>query len=90
MSLGDALDSAGTGWPDPVLVDDLRTYSTLPGFNQQLGSIAQEMLNESMEKIQRGASILGVVSVLLLIMTVILMAMGIFSMQQHVTRGLGI
>lgn len=90
MSLGDALDSAGTGWPDPVLVDDLRTYSALPGFNQQLGSIAQEMLNESMEKIQRGASVLGVGSILFLVMTIILMTLGIFSMQQHVTQGLGL
>lgn len=90
MSLGDALDSAGTGWPDPVLVDDLRTYSTLPGFNQQLGSIAGEMLNESMEKIKRGASILGVASILFFIMIVIFMTLGVFSIQQQTTQGLGL
>ena len=90
MSLGDALDSSGTGWPDPVLVDDLRTYSTLPGFNQQLGPIAAEMLNESMEKIQRGASILGVASILFFIMVVILMTLGVFSIQQQTSQGLGL
>ena len=90
MSLGDALDSSGTGWPDPVLVDDLRTYSTLPGFNQQLGSIAAEMLNESMEKIQIGASILGVASILFFIMVVILMTLGVFSIQQQTSQGLGL
>ena len=90
MSLGDALDSSGTGWPDPVLVDDLRTYSTLPGFNQQLGSIAAEMLNESTEKIQIGASILGVASILFFIMVVILMTLGVFSIQQQTSQGLGL
>lgn len=89
LNLGDSLCFTGTRWPDAALADDLRTYAALPGFNQQLGGIADEMLADSMERIQRGASVLGVVSILFLVMTIVLLVAGIFSIQQQLTQGLG-
>ena len=90
LSLGDALCSTPARWPDPILADDLRTYAALPGFNEQLGQIAEEMMAESMERIQRGASLLGVFSLLCIILTIIFLVLGVFSMQQHVTEGIGL
>lgn len=90
FSLGEALCKTATRWPDRILADDLRTYAALPGFNQQLGSIAEEMLEDSVEKIQAGASVMGVVSILLLSLTIILMVLGLLSINQHVTQGLGL
>ena len=89
LNLGEALCAAGRHWPDASLADDLRTYAALPGFNQQLGSIADDMLMESMERIQRGASVLGVLSILFLVGTIVLLVSGIFSIQQQLTQGLG-
>ena len=90
LSLGDALCSTPARWPAPILADDLRTYAALPGFNEQLGKIAEEMMEESMERIQRGASLLGVFSILLIILTIIFLVLGVFSIQQHVTQGIGL
>lgn len=90
FSLGEALCKTATRWPDRILADDLRTYAALPGFNQQLGSIAEEMLEDSVEKIQAGASVMGVMSILLLSLTIIIMVLGLLSINQQVTQGLGL
>ncbi len=90
LSLGDALCSTPARWPDFALADDLRTYAALPGFNEQLSKIAEEMMDESMERIQRGANLLGVFSILLIILTIIFLVLGVFSIQQHVTQGIGL
>lgn len=90
LSLGDALWATPSKWPDRVLADDLRTYAALPGFTEQLAQIAEDMMTECMERIQRAAGILGTAAILLLVLTVIFLVFGVFSIQQHVTQGIGI
>ena len=89
LNLGDALWATNMRWPDPAIVDDLRTYAALPGFNSQLSEIADEMMIEAMAKIQRGASILGIISIVFLVVSMVMLVSGIFSIQQQITHGIG-
>ena len=87
-NLGEALFETPTRWPDASLADDLRTYASLPGFNSQLGAFAEEILNESMERIQRGAGMLGSACLILLIAVIGIILTGVLSIQQQLTQGL--
>ena len=87
-NLGEALFETPTRWPDASLADDLRTYASLPGFNSQLGVFAEEILNESMERIQRGAGMLGSACLILLIAVIGIILTGVLSVQQQLTQGL--
>lgn len=58
-SLGVALDDSGYQFPARMIVEDLRVYSKLPGFDEQLHLIAEEWLEEGMETIQVQAKIIN-------------------------------
>ena len=89
-NLGDALVRTGLHWPTAELVDELQAYSNLPGFSEQIRSIANDWLEEGIEMIVRAARGLNVVCILAVGGLVILMVIGITSIQQQIAIGLGV
>lgn len=89
-NLGDALVRTGLHWPTAELVDELQAYSNLPGFSEQIRSIANDWLEEGIEMIVRAARGLNVVCILAVGGLVILMVIGITSIQQQIATGLGV
>lgn len=82
--LGDALDAAGMGFPDPVLVDDLVVYSRLPGFENNLYRIGQEWLDEGLREVKRNAGILNAVSMLLMGCVAAWFALSVVNVQMQI------
>ena len=89
-NLGDALANTGMHWPSSQLVDELQAYSNLPGFGEQLRSIANDWLEEGISMIVRAARGLNVICILTVGGLVILMVMGVSSIQQQIATGLGV
>ena len=89
LNLGEALYQTPSRWPDATLADDFRTYSALPNFNELLGGISEEVMDESMEKIEQGASILGVLALFFLVIVIGLLVAGIFGIQDQITKSIG-
>ena len=89
-SLGDALEKTGLRWPSSQLVEELQAYSNLPGFSEQLRSIANDWLEEGIGMIVRAARGLNVICILITGGLVILMVMGVSSIQQQIAHGLGV
>lgn len=88
-NLGEALYGTKTRWPDANLADDFRTYAALPNFNDLLGDISEGVMEDTMEKVDRGASVLGVIALLMLIIVIALLVTGIFGIQDQITRSIG-
>ena len=88
-NLGEALYGTKTRWPDAGLADDFRTYAALPNFNELLGGIAERVMDESMEKIERGTGILGVLALFMLVIVIALLVAGIFGIQDQITKSIG-
>ncbi|WP_319764083.1 type II secretion system F family protein [Maridesulfovibrio sp.] len=57
--LGQALDDSGYQFPTTEIIEDLRIYSRLPNFDSQLHLIAEEMLDEGIEKVEKQAIIIS-------------------------------
>lgn len=88
-TLGEALHSTKSKWPDPEMVDDLRTYSTLPGFASLLGGMAEELTLSTVDRVRRGARVFGALSLCGIVVLLILLVMGIFGIQDQITREVG-
>jgi type II secretory pathway component PulF len=59
QSLGPALDSTKTNFPDPEIIDDLLVYSELENFDEALFKIGREWVDEGLEKMDREAEVLS-------------------------------
>ena len=88
-NLGDALEATKLHWPDRMLVDELQAYANLPGFSQQIRSIATDWLDEGIGKIIQASRILNVLCVSLLGLLIILVAMSVGSIQGNIIHGMG-
>ncbi|MCT4533762.1 type II secretion system F family protein [Halodesulfovibrio sp.] len=51
-TIGEALDDSGFQFPDEELVEDLLIYAALPGFDARLYSIAEQWLEQGIERIE--------------------------------------
>lgn len=89
-SLGDTLEKTGLRWPSAQLVEELQAYSSLPGFGEELRSIANDWLEEGIGMIVRAARSLNVICILAVGGLVILMVTGLSSIQQQIASGLGV
>lgn len=88
-SLGDALCLAKSRWPDRHVSDDMRTYSSLPGFEQMLPAIAGELLEETVERVQQLARTLGGIAILAIVGLMLLLVVGLFGIQDQITSSVG-
>ncbi|MDO5538205.1 MAG: type II secretion system F family protein [Desulfovibrionaceae bacterium] len=88
-TLGEALCLAPDRWPDRHMADDLRVYSALPGFNALLSGIAEELVQEGVERVQRQAGRLGAFALVLVVAVLCLLVTGLFGIQEQITTAVG-
>jgi type II secretory pathway component PulF len=87
INFGDALHACGMNFPDRVLIDDLRIYAPLPGFQEKLAELAQKWLTEGIGLIQRGARGINVGFMLFLMMSILGLGLAAMSLQSQLVRG---
>lgn len=84
---GEALALTKMDFPDAELVDDIKTYSSLPNFEETLYQIAEEWLVEGVEKIEENAKIFSTISLCLITSVVIGIIMAFQNIQQTMIQG---
>lgn len=89
LNLGEALHQTHMNWPDTTFIDDLRTYATLPSFNDMLGSIADDMIEETMERVDKGSKVINTLCILLIVGGIVLLLIGLGSIQTQITQNFG-
>lgn len=82
-NLGEAMHEAGTHFPDAELIDDMRVYARLPGFQERLYEMASDWMTDGVELIQRNAKILNTVFITLIIAQVGGLAVAVVSLQSQ-------
>jgi type II secretory pathway component PulF len=82
-NLGDALFESGMGFPDRDIIDDMRVYATLPGFDDKLYELALDFLNDGIERIQKSAKALNTVCMLAIVSLVLCLAMAVVGINQQ-------
>ncbi len=88
-TLGEALCQARDRWPDRQLASDLAIYSALPDFRSMLADLAEDMLQEGMERIQRTARTAGSLAMILVTLAICLVVSGLFGIQEEITSAVG-
>lgn len=87
-NFGEALYMTGHRFPDRETVADLRAYASLDGFDETLEKLGSDWMEESIEKINQQSAILKNAAFIILGITFMWIASGIFSLQQQVASGL--
>jgi type II secretory pathway component PulF len=87
LALGDALHRTRLRFPNEELVLDLRTYSNMDDFDVVLEKVAKEWIEQSLERIKKSFD--GIRNGLLVLfgLMFMLIASGIFMMQNMITTG---
>lgn len=82
-NFGEAMHEAGTHFPDADLIDDMRVYARLPGFQERLYEMASDWMTDGVELIQRNAKVLNTVFITLIIAQVGGLAVAVVSLQSQ-------
>ncbi len=88
-TLGEALCQTRDRWPDRQLASDLAIYSALPDFRSMLANLAEDMLQEGMEKIQATARVTGSLALLFITLSICLVVAGLYGIQEEITSAVG-
>ena len=89
QSLGEALCRGKDRWPDRTMAEDMRVYSSLPGFADMVTEVAEGLMEDAMERVQRLAKTMGGLAILGVIALLILLVMGLFGIQEQITGAVG-
>ncbi|WP_432737316.1 type II secretion system F family protein [Maridesulfovibrio sp. FT414] len=87
--LGQALDDSGYRFPAQIIIEDLRVYSKLPGFDAQLHLIAEEWLEEGMETIKTQAKVINIVCIISISSMISSIVLAVTSLQQQLGQTMG-
>lgn len=83
-NLGEAMDRAGHGFPDEELIDDLRIYATLKGFEDNLVSVTREWVGDVEINISAAMKIANTVALVLIAVTMGLLITALFGVVQQI------
>ena len=87
--LGEALHETRLGFPDPEIIDDLRVYATLPGFDDQLYALASDWMRDGVEYIEQQAAVLKTLCYILISLLIGWIVIGMNSIQNQLMSGMG-
>lgn len=88
-NLGQALMKTGLNFPDKEIISDLKIYSELDNFEEALGKLADDWLEESVYMIEQKASLLNMVALLAVAGVIAWAVFGVFEMQDQITSSMG-
>lgn len=83
-NLGDAMGYAGHNFPEEELIDDLRVYATLKGFDDNLTTITHEWVVDVEGKVVAAMKILNTVALILIAVTLGVLISSIFGVVQQI------
>ena len=89
-NLGDALYKTGLGFPDEVVVGDLRIYAELDNFPEALEHLSDDWLESSVADIEQKAAVLNGIAILAIATVIAWVVMGTFAMQDQMVSGMGL
>ena len=89
-NLGQSLAKTGLDFPDVEIIGDLKIYSELDNFEDALESLANEWLEESVFMIEQRASMLNMVALLTVAGIIAWAVLGVFEMQDQITKSMGV
>jgi type II secretory pathway component PulF len=84
LNLGEALARTGMNFPEGELIDDLRIYATLKGFETNLASVTREWVAEVEGKVSAAMKILNTIALVLIALTVGTLVSSIFGVVQQI------
>jgi type II secretory pathway component PulF len=84
LNCGEALKNAGYGFPSREIVDDLCIYADYRGFPEALKLLADEWMEQGVEKITADMKLLNSASIVALALVIAWLAVGLFGIQQEV------
>lgn len=87
--LGEALHDSRLNFPDPEIIDDLRVYATLPGFEEQLYSLASDWMQDGVEHVEQQAVVLKTIFLIVISLVIGWIVIGMNSIQNQLTSGMG-
>lgn len=84
---GSALQASGMDFPSREIVDDLRVYARMPGFQTHIMEIADTWIIEGAERVAGYARVIGVVVQLLVLAQLVLVAIVGTTFQDQIQTG---
>lgn len=84
LNCGEALRNAGYGFPSKEVVDDLCVYAEYKGFAEALKVLADEWMEEGVERISIQMKILNGMSIVFLAIVIGWLVAGFFGIQQEI------
>jgi type II secretory pathway component PulF len=78
-NFGNALFKTGMNFPDKDIVQDMRTYAGLTGFNDTLAQVAREWLEDAVRKVQGQAQALNMVMLFLMFVLIVVVFTGLYA-----------
>lgn len=88
--LGQALSDTKMNFPDKEIVDDLVIYASLPDFSLRLHELAEQWLKDGITQVEKQAKVLNGICLIAISMVLCGIVIGIGSIQQQLTSGMGI
>ncbi len=83
-NLGEAMDRAGYRFPDEELIDDLRVYATLKGFEDNLISVTREWVGDVEANISAAMKVANTLALVLIAVTMGLLITALFGVVQQI------
>ena len=87
-NLGAALNSTGRDFPNSEIIGDLAIYADMNGFDENLGRVANDYLEESVRKMESVSNALNSIGILLVSAIIAWVVLGTFQMQDQITSAL--
>ncbi|MBO8425056.1 MAG: type II secretion system F family protein, partial [Proteobacteria bacterium] len=87
-NLGAALNSTGRDFPNSEIIGDLAIYADMNGFDENLGRVANDYLEESVRKMESVSNVLNSIGILLVSAIIAWVVLGTFQMQDQITSAL--
>ena len=87
-NLGQALSATGRHFPNDEIIGDLEIYADMNDFSKNLFQIANDYMENSVRTMERIASILNSVGILLVSVVIMWVVFGTFDMQEQITTAL--
>ncbi len=88
-NFGRVLVDTGLHFPDPIMVDDILVYSTLPTFETILYSLADEWLENGIAHVKRQSTIINTTLLVCILGVMCFVGMAVVSIQQQMSSNLG-
>ncbi len=84
-NLGEALSKTGGSWPDRTVNLSLQIFSQAPDFPKQLLAIAEKMLEERRENLNRNILVIRSVSFIVVFSTILSVVAAMYDIQSQIT-----